>query len=132
MTQRDPEALRAKLLADPNTERIAKTLNVSVEEYIDTVLTYAVNPGLEPEFATISDENLVKMGAPKPPSIKEMVDWVEEAVEVSAVHERTDYEDSKVGPVDLGKAPPVEARPDEVRPELKELADKMRRKGGKV
>jgi hypothetical protein len=59
-------ALRAKILADPNVAKIAAELEMDLEEFVNTVGYYRNNPGVEPAFLVVSDENLRKMGVEPP------------------------------------------------------------------
>jgi hypothetical protein len=60
--------LRAKILADPNVAKIAAELEMSVEEFVNTVGYYMNNPGVEPSFLVVSDENLEAFKAGQAPS----------------------------------------------------------------
>ncbi len=59
--------LRAKILADPNVAKIAAELEMDLDTFVNTVGYYLNNPGVEPGFLVVSDENLRKMGV-EPPS----------------------------------------------------------------
>jgi hypothetical protein len=58
--------LRAKILSDPNVAKMAETLQVPLEEFVNQVGYYLNNPGVEPAFLVVSDENLKKMGVEPP------------------------------------------------------------------
>ena len=58
--------LRAKILADPNVAKMANELQMPLEEFVNTVGYYMNNPGTEPAFLVVSDENLKKMGVDAP------------------------------------------------------------------
>ncbi|MFZ5470094.1 MAG: hypothetical protein ACOZIN_11720 [Myxococcota bacterium] len=132
MAPKDPQAIRAAILADPNTARIAETLEVPLEEYVEQVLEFAMNPGAEPELLLISDENLKAMGAPPPPDMKEMNDYIQEGLEISAVTQGSGYQKAAKPKVALPEAPPAKASPDEVRDDLKDDVKSRRGGGGKV
>jgi len=57
---------RAKILADPNIAKIAAELEMDLEEFVNTIGYYQNNPGVEPAFLVVSDENLRKMGVEPP------------------------------------------------------------------
>lgn len=59
-------ALRAKILADPNVAKIAAQLEMDLEEFVNTVGYYMNNPGVEPAFLVVKDEDLKKMGVNVP------------------------------------------------------------------
>ena len=58
--------LRAKILADPNVAKMAAELEMDLEVFVNTVGYYMNNPGVEPAFLVVSDENLRKMGVEPP------------------------------------------------------------------
>lgn len=72
--------LRAKILADPNVAKMAAELQMDLDEFVNTVGYYMNNPGVEPAFLVVSDENLRKMGV-EPPSAEAIEDNVRESVE---------------------------------------------------
>ena len=57
---------RAKILADPNVAKMAAELEMSVDQFVNTVGYYLNNPGVEPAFLVVSDENLKKLGVDAP------------------------------------------------------------------
>lgn len=128
-----PEETRAKILADPNTARIAKELSMPLEEYVDMVLHYAMNPGAEPELLMVKDEDLRAQGF-NPPSIQDVERYLDQAVEVSGAHLRTDYQESKKELVALPEAPAASADDSQSSAELKGELDRALKKsrGGKV
>lgn len=72
--------LRAKILADPNVAKIAAELEMSLDEFVNTVGYYMNNPGVEPAFLVVSDENLRKMGV-EPPTAEALEANVRASVE---------------------------------------------------
>ncbi|QRN99133.1 hypothetical protein JRI60_08990 [Archangium violaceum] len=59
---------RAKILADPNVAKMAAELEMDLDEFVNTIGYYLNNPGVEPAFLVVSDENLRKMGVEPPTS----------------------------------------------------------------
>lgn len=59
--------LRTKILSDPNVKKMAETLQVPLEEFVNQIGYYFNNPGVEPTFAVVDDDDLRKMGV-EPPS----------------------------------------------------------------
>ena len=57
---------RAKILSDPNVAKMAEELEMPLDEFVNTVGYYLNNPGVEPAFAVVSDENLKKLGIEAP------------------------------------------------------------------
>jgi hypothetical protein len=72
--------LRAKILADPNVAKMAAALEMDLDEFVNTVGYYMNNPGVEPAFLVVSDENLKKMGV-NPPTAEAIEANVRETVE---------------------------------------------------
>lgn len=60
--KRPVEVVRAELLKDPETKKIAEAVNMKLEDYVELVLKYAQDKDLEPELAVVSDEELKKNG----------------------------------------------------------------------
>ena len=56
------EIAKLQLLADATTAEIAEGLGVPIEEYVDQVLKFAMNPELEPELELIDEEELYNIG----------------------------------------------------------------------
>lgn len=54
--------LRQELLADNDTQRIAKALKMPIEEYVELVLDYVQNPEKDPEVYVPSEDQLREMG----------------------------------------------------------------------
>jgi hypothetical protein len=72
--------LRAKILADPNVAKMAAELEMDLDTFVNTVGYYLNNPGVEPAFLVVSDENLRKMGV-EPPSAEAIEANVRASVE---------------------------------------------------
>ncbi|MCY1077340.1 hypothetical protein [Archangium lansingense] len=95
-------ALRAQILADPNVAKIAAELEMSLDEFVNTVGYYMNNPGVEPAFLVVSDENLRKMGV-EPPSAEAIEANVRASVEaIKAGQAPSGFEDARKKGVDLG------------------------------
>jgi len=93
--------LRKKILSDPNVAKIAAELEMDLDEFVNTVGYYLNNPGVEPAFLVVSDENLRKMGI-NPPSAEAIEANVRASVEaIKAGQGTSGFEDSKEKPVDL-------------------------------
>ncbi len=71
---------RAKILADPNVAKIAAELEMDLEEFVNTIGYYQNDPGVEPAFLVVSDENLRKMGV-EPPTAEALEANVRASVE---------------------------------------------------
>ncbi|WP_224247999.1 hypothetical protein [Hyalangium gracile] len=106
--------LRAKILSDPNVAKIAAELEMSLDEFVNTVGYYLNNPGVEPAFLVVSDENLRKMGV-EPPTAEAIEANVRASVEaIKAGQAPSGFDDQRKKAVELsptGKA--VQANPDQ-------------------
>jgi len=56
--KRPVEVVRAELLKDADTKRIAKAVGMELEAYVELVLQYAQDKDKEPELHVVSDEEL--------------------------------------------------------------------------
>jgi hypothetical protein len=117
--------LRAKILSDPNVAKIAAELEMDLEEFVNTVGYYLNNPGVEPAFLVVSDENLRKMGV-EPPTTEAIEANVRASVEaIKAGQAPSGFDDPRKKTVALsspeGKA--VQAAPD---PELEDAVKQGR------
>ena len=93
--------LRAKILADPNVAKIAAELEMSVDEFVNTVGYYMNNPGVEPAFLVVSDENLRKMGV-EPPTAEAIEANVRASVEAfKAGQAPSGFDEARSKPVAL-------------------------------
>ncbi|QDF08780.1 hypothetical protein BHS04_37035 [Myxococcus xanthus] len=60
--KRPIEVVRAELLKDPETKKIAEAVSMKLEDYVELVLKYAQDKDKEAEVAVISDEELRRNG----------------------------------------------------------------------
>lgn len=56
------EEIRAELMKDPDTARIAKAVNMELGDYVEKVLDYLQHPEKRPVFEMIDDEDLRAVG----------------------------------------------------------------------
>jgi hypothetical protein len=56
------EEIRAELLKDPDTARIAKAVNMELEAYVEQVLDFLQHPDKQAEFEVAEDEELRAAG----------------------------------------------------------------------
>ena len=64
--KRPVEVVRAELLKDPETKRIAAAVSMKLEDYVELVLKYAQDKDKEPVLAIVSDEELQANGFKTP------------------------------------------------------------------
>lgn len=95
LTKPIPE-LRAELLVDKDTLRIAKALKMKIEDYVELVLEYVQNPDKEPEMYIADDEELRKLGYE--PRTSEEVNEGLTKILVEGINEELKYADAS----DLG------------------------------
>ena len=70
-----PKAVaKQQLLDDPQTHEIAQTLGVDVEDYVEQVLLYAMNPQLEAQVQVLDEQELEEMEV-SVPSEGEVLNW---------------------------------------------------------
>ncbi len=103
--KRPVEQVRAELLADPDTKRIAKSVGMELKDYVEMVLDYAQNPDKEPMMNVAPDEELRAAGY-EPPSTEEVakffVDTAKEMIkEGGNKYAKSEFESGK--PASSGK-----------------------------
>lgn len=92
---------REKILSDPNVAKMAAELEMPLDEFVNTVGYYLNNPGVEPAFLVVSDENLRKMGV-EPPSAEAIEANVKASVEaITAAQGPSGFDQAKKATVDL-------------------------------
>jgi hypothetical protein len=64
--KRPVEVVRAELLKDADTKRIAKAVGMELEAYVELVLQYAQDKDKEPELDVAEDEELKAAGQSTP------------------------------------------------------------------
>jgi hypothetical protein len=89
--KRPVEQVRAELLNDPDTKRIAKAVGMELKDYVEMVLDYAQNPDKEPMMNVAPDEELRAAGY-EPPSTEEVAKFF-----VDTAKEMIKEGDSKFG-----------------------------------
>ncbi|MDY7231342.1 hypothetical protein [Hyalangium rubrum] len=60
--KRPVEVVRAELLKDPDTKRIAKAVGMELEAYVELVLEYAQDKDKQPMIKVVEDEELHAAG----------------------------------------------------------------------
>ena len=125
-------AVRAKVVADPNTKRIADSLEMPFDEYVEMVMKYVANPNLEPQLHIASDADLRAAGVPVP-DMNEVVAYVNEYTEARSIttNSKFAYPNSQreraTGSIPM--QPPATAKEEEVREDLKADLDRERASG---
>jgi hypothetical protein len=91
--ERPVEVVRAELLKDPETKKIAEAVSMELEEYVELVLQYAQDPDKEPELAVVSDEELMENGF-TPLSSEEAADILIQGMKGQLPGSAPDFEES--------------------------------------
>ncbi len=92
--KRPVEVVRAELLKDPETKRIAEAVSMKLEDYVELVLKYAQDKDKEPELAVVSDEELRKNGF-NPLSAEEAADILIKGMKGELPGSVPDFDSSK-------------------------------------
>ena len=73
----EPEhTLRQRLREDADTQKIAESLGVDIDDYITQVIFYARRPGLPPQVEVLSDEELEGVDLPTEGEVDQWLDAV--------------------------------------------------------
>ncbi len=130
-TKLSPEEIRKKVLADPNTAQIAEKLGVSLDEYVNQVVFFVLNPNAEPSLYVVEDEDLRSMGE-KPSTEDEVGQYLMEAIAIAkaANTSTTEYSEAKKKLVEMPDTPAPSADTKEKDPTLADDVNKSRRVGG--
>jgi hypothetical protein len=120
----ESEALRKKILADPNTAKIAENLGVPLEDYVNQVLHFALHPDEEPNVYVVEDAALRQMGY-EPPDAEAMGQYIVEAATLAEASSPQSgfVDEAKKKPVQL-QASQGSAAPEKEDPQLKADLDK--------
>jgi hypothetical protein len=122
----EAEALRKRILEDPNTAKIAESLEVPLDEYVKQVVHFVLHPTEEPSLYIVEDADLEAMGTPAPDS-EEMGRYILEAVAVAEAADKTEFVEAQKKLVQLPESPAPGTGSEQDDPKLKAEADKFRR-----
>jgi hypothetical protein len=96
--KRPIEVVRAELLKDADTKRIAKAVGMELEAYVELVLQYAQDKDKEPILEVVSDEELRANGF-NPPSAEDvaalLIAGAKGELGVNPEFEKSDFQASK-------------------------------------
>lgn len=96
--KRPIEVVRAELLNDADTKRIAKAVGMELAEYVELVLKYAQDKDKEPVLAIVSDEELQANGFKTPSNddvAKLLVTAAKGELGVNQEFEKSEFSDEK-------------------------------------
>jgi hypothetical protein len=132
-TPKDPQAVRALVLSDPNTAKIAEKLGVPLEDYVREVVHFVLNPKADASLYVVEDDDLRTAGF-EPPDADAIGRFITEAAAVSSAADATEWTDPRgKKPVDLDGPRGAPEVPDKTDPKLKKDLDRALRakRGGK-
>lgn len=73
--RRPIEEVRAELMASQETRELAKTIGLSLEDYVEKVLSYYQDPSKEP-MVYVAPEGEIRAAGVEPPTEKAIVEWL--------------------------------------------------------
>lgn len=96
--------LRAQILSDPNIAKIAAELGMPLDQFVNRIGYFMNNPGAEPGFIVVSDENLKTHLGVTAPTQEELEANVRASVEaIKAGQSPSGFEQKKKAPVAMPK-----------------------------
>jgi Mg/Co/Ni transporter MgtE len=126
------EQMKKMVLEDPNTAELAKTLEMTTEEYAALVFKYLANPNAEPQVYIAEDDDLRAAGF-EPPDLNKVAAYINERAEAVEITNSSKFADPNstrervTGSIPA--APPATARPGEVKKDLKDEVERLRTSG---
>ncbi|MFO0595213.1 MAG: hypothetical protein U0228_07910 [Myxococcaceae bacterium] len=118
--------LRAKILSDPNVAKLAASLEVSLDEFVNQIGYFMNHRDTEPLFAVVKDDDLRKMGV-EPPSAEAIEANVRATVAaIQAGQAPSGFTAHKKNTVEMPSAGGDQVKPDKVDPELEDTVKKVR------
>jgi hypothetical protein len=133
--KRPVEQVRAELLADPDTKKIAEAMRMDLKAYVELVLDYAQNPDKEPQLKVASQEELAAAGydAPTPEEVgKFFLAGARGELGLESQHDKTGFDSAPAAsgkPSLSGTEGQTQASVDSSKSQ--ELMDQVRKGGGK-
>lgn len=119
--------LRAKILADPNVAKIAKELEMDLDEFVNTVGYYMNNPGTEPAFLVVKDEDLKTHFGVTAPTNEQLEANVRASVEaIKAGQAPSGFEAPRKNTLDMPASGGEQLKTGPVDPDLEETVKKAR------
>jgi hypothetical protein len=128
---KNPIEIKKKILADPNTALIAEKLQVPLEEYVEGVLFFAMNPEAKPELVVVTDEVAKERFGLTLPKEADIVRQFDNELELATISDKTDFQAAKKKLVET-ETPDIPAGEKNAE-DLKlkeELKKQLRNKGG--
>lgn len=118
--------LKAKILSDPNVAKIAAELEMPLDEFVNQIGYYMNNPGVEPAFLVVSDENLKTHLGVTAPTQEQLEANVRASVEaIKAGQAPSGFEQAKKNPMELPNAGGAQVQA-EADPDLEDTIKKQR------
>jgi hypothetical protein len=124
--------IKKRVLEDPNTAKLAETLGMTLEAYVDLVMSYVANPAKEAMMMIVSDDELRAAGY-EPPNIKDIAARAQQLREARELTNTSSFADPnsprEKAAGKIPTAPAASAAPDEVREDLKVKIERDRTAG---
>ncbi len=128
---KNPLEIKKKILADPNTAQIAKALGVDLEEYVEGVVHFVMNPDQKPELLVVTDEVAKERFGLTLPKEAEIIQLFNTELELATVADKTDFQAARAKPVAMDTPESPSGQRNVEDPKLKEeLKKQLRNKGG--
>ena len=140
--RRPVEEVRAELMKSEETQQLAKTLGLKLEDYVEKVLSYYKDPNKQPMMYVLSEEQIRAAGV-EPPTEKAIMEWLQKVdsgeIDLRPDHMKDGFKKPEKAPVS-GVAdeasvhePAAPAADPEMGSALKEqLKQQIKRGGGKI
>ncbi len=142
--RRPVEEVRAELMKSEETQQLAKTLGLKLEDYVEKVLAYYQDPNKQPMMYVLSDEQIRAAGV-EPPTEKAVMEWLGKVdsgeIDLRPDHLKDGFKKAEKAPVSGVTdpetsgvhGPDAPAPSPEVGGALKEqLKQQLKRGGGKI
>jgi hypothetical protein len=128
---KDPLEIKKKILADPNTAKIAETLGVDLQEYVEGVVHFVMNPDQKPELVVVTDDVAKERFGLTLPKEAEIIAKFNTEYELATIADKTDFQAAKAKPVQMETPEsPSGERTGEDAKLKEELKKQLRGKGG--
>ena len=91
--RRPVDEVRKELLTDVTTRRMAETLKMTVEDYVEKVLDYAMHPEKQPQLNVMPEDQVKAAGAATVGEVKAWLEKVERGeIDLRPEHEKDAFE----------------------------------------
>lgn len=99
-TKEQTEKVRQRLINDPDTQGIAKSLGVKLSDYVEQVIGFLKDPSKQPAPTLMTEEEAEKQGIPFD-SEAEITQWLKDVVDGNVQLGGDSFEKVKAAPMSL-------------------------------